>query len=225
MAFPHASLIIVPDENDLNQEHANPIRVVLGHTNEPAYGKLPGIHDGKHFLEVHLTDDVTALPIQGGGAFPVTQIFEDKYYFKDIESFERAQSLDQADAIEKNVPVSSVFGQPGVFYNRQVIDEGIYGYTIRGTINYYGVAAVPIEETTKFCTGQEGDTSKFDSPGWTGSFGCPENIKDIFFPPDSRSYPPKYDDGHGNNYDYGNGGGYENPNEQYMSYENRDRPY
>ena len=59
MAFPHSSLIIVPDENDPNQEHANPIRVVLGHTIEPAYGKLPSIHDGKHFLEVHLTDDAT----------------------------------------------------------------------------------------------------------------------------------------------------------------------
>jgi hypothetical protein len=44
MAFPHASLIIDPED-----EHANDIEVVLGHTNEPAYGKLPGIHDGKHF--------------------------------------------------------------------------------------------------------------------------------------------------------------------------------
>jgi hypothetical protein len=43
MAFPHASLIIESEE-----EHVNPIRIVLGHTNEPAFSKLPGIHDGKH---------------------------------------------------------------------------------------------------------------------------------------------------------------------------------
>ena len=47
MAFPHASFVLDPDE-----EHINHITVVLGHTNEPAYGKLPGIHDGKHNVEV-----------------------------------------------------------------------------------------------------------------------------------------------------------------------------
>ena len=56
MAFPHASLVIDPEE-----EHANDIRIVLGHTNEPAYGKLPGIHDGKHNLEVDLSDGATIL--------------------------------------------------------------------------------------------------------------------------------------------------------------------
>ena len=34
MAFPHASLIIDPQE-----EHANNITIVLGHTSEPAYGR------------------------------------------------------------------------------------------------------------------------------------------------------------------------------------------
>ena len=50
-----------------------------------------------------------------------------------------------------NVTVSAVFGQAGTFYNRQVIDPGIYGYTIRGIINYFDVALVPFE-TTKFCS-------------------------------------------------------------------------
>src|SRR5918993_3710136 len=64
MAFPHASIIIEPEE-----EHANPIEIVLGHTDEPAFGKLPGIHDGKHFVEVRLLDERTTLPLQGGQDF------------------------------------------------------------------------------------------------------------------------------------------------------------
>ena len=201
MAFPHASLIIDPED-----EHANDIQVVLGHTNEPAYGKLPGIHDGKHFLEVDLSDAATTLPI------PNATLFADKYYFKNIESFKRAENLEDADVIELNVPVTAVFGQPGTFYNRQVIDPGIYGYTIRGTIDYYNVTTVPLENITKFCSIPGEDLTKFDSPksGWTGSFGCPQNIKSIFFPqankyPDNNypdnNYPPqypKYDNRYGN---------------------------
>ncbi|HJT84478.1 MAG TPA: hypothetical protein VJ697_08345 [Nitrososphaeraceae archaeon] len=201
-AKPHASLIITPDESP-DQKNANPITLVLGHTNEPAYGKLPGIHDGKHNVEVELSDQATTLPIQGNDqtepSFPNTQIMVDKYYFKNIENFNKAQSLDQADAKELNVPLTPVFGQPGLFFNRQVIDPGIYGYTVKGIINYYGVASVPIEPTTKFCStsGEDvQDTSKFDSPGWTGSYGCPISIKDIFFPPDKNypngDYPAQY---------------------------------
>jgi hypothetical protein len=203
LAKPHASIVLVPDATDPNQANANNITLVLGHSNEPAYGKLPGIHDGKHNVEVILEDTATLLPIQGNNALnpslPNTQIFVDKFYFKDIESFNNADSPQDADAKELNVPVTSVFGQPGTFFNRQVIDPGIYGYTLRGAINYYSVAAVPIPELTKFCsTSGEGveDTSKFDSPGWTGSYGCPINIKDIFFPPDKKfpndDYPSQY---------------------------------
>ena len=188
MAFPHASLVIDPEE-----EHANDIRIVLGHTNEPAYGKLPGIHDGKHNLEVDLSDDATTLPISNA------TLFADKYYFENIESFKRAEGLEDADAIELDVPVTAVFGQPGTFYNRQVIDPGIYGYTIRGTINYYDVALVPFE-VTKFCSIPGKDLTKFDTPdSWTGSYGCPQNIESIYFPESEKrpDYPPK------DNYDYG----------------------
>ena len=188
MAFPHASLVIDPEE-----EHANDIRIVLGHTNEPAYGKLPGIHDGKHNLEVDLSDDATTLPISNA------TLFADKYYFENIESFKRAESLEHADAIELDVPVTAVFGQAGTFYNRQVIDPGIYGYTIRGTINYYDVALVPFE-VTKFCSSPGKDLTKFDTPdSWTGSYGCPQNIESIYFPESEKrpDYPPK------DNYDYG----------------------
>ena len=71
--------------------------------------------------------------------------------------------LIDADDIELNVPVTAVFGQPGTFYNRQVIDPGIYGYTINGTINYYDVAFVPFE-ATKFCSIPGEDLTKFDTP-------------------------------------------------------------
>ena len=140
MAFPHASLVIDPEE-----EHANNITIVLGHTSEPAYGKLPGIHDGKHNLEVDLSDTATTLPIRQAN------ITADKYYFKDLKVFKMHKVLKMQMIIELNVPVTAVFGQPGTFYNRQVIDPGIYGYTIRGTINYYDIAFVPFE-ATKFCS-------------------------------------------------------------------------
>jgi len=82
--------------------------------------------------------------------------------------------------------------------------------TIRGTINYYDVAQVPLENTTKFCSIPGEDLIKFDSPDWTGSFGCPQNIKSIFFPPSAskypdNNYPPQYpqygDDGKYGNYE------------------------
>jgi hypothetical protein len=229
MAFPHASLVIDPEE-----KHANDIRIVIGHTNEPAYGKLPGIHDGKHNLEVDLSDDATTLPISNA------TLFADKYYFENIESFKRAESLENADAIELDVPVTAVFGQAGTFYNRQVIDPGIYGYTIRGAINYYDVALVPFE-VTKFCSIPGKDLTKFDTPdSWTGSYGCPQNIESIFFPPSSK-YPdnnyspqyPKYDEEKGNYqqeqyrednkyYDNIRDDGRDNKKDDYKSDSNRD---
>ena len=278
MALPHASLIV-----DSEEEHANPIEIVLGHTDEPAFGKLPGIHDGKHFVEVRLLDERTVLPLQGGQDFnengengngenppnnngqngdesiqsfqtmepptqetlPPTELFVDKYYFKNIESFENAQSPEDADAIERNVPLTPVFGEPGLYYDRQIVDEGIYGYTLSGTINYYDVAHVPLAPTTKFCTSQEGDTSKFDSPGWVGSFGCVENIKSIFFPPANKypdnynnNYPPQYpqygDKEYGNyeqqyqqqqQFLYNNNNNYGYVNEDYKQYNNNNNNY
>ena len=75
----HMQVILVPDEGDPRQEHANPIQLVLGHTNEPAFGKLPGIHDGKHFVEIDLTDSATVLPIQGNNETSRSRIRIIKY--------------------------------------------------------------------------------------------------------------------------------------------------
>lgn len=189
LAKPHASLLIPPPEG---QPDVNTIKVVLGHTNEPTFGKLPGIEDGKHYLEVELSDDATTLPIR------TATLFADKFYFKNVESFDAAQSPQDADEIESNVPISAVFGSPGLFYNRQVVDPGIYGYTLRGEINYFDVGTVPIEDTTIFCNVEvQGaqEPNKFNSQGWTGAYGCSDSIKEIFFPQSQDKpfpHPPNY---------------------------------
>jgi hypothetical protein len=171
-AFAHAhTSLFVADGPVQGRE----IEVVLGHSNEPTYGARPGIHDGKHALEVSLADAATGLPLTGA------TLKADKYYFKDAASFEKAGSPEDADAMEKGVTVSAVFGQDGQYMARQVQQPGIYGYRLYGNVSYFGVATVPID-TTVFCRSAEGDTSKFNSDGWGGSFGCTPSIEDSRFP-------------------------------------------
>ena len=182
LAYGHADMTITPTE-----ENANAISVVIGHTNEPTYGALAGIHDGKHNVEVFLEDAATALPLSGAN------LTVDKYYFRDIRSFEIADSPENADVVERNVTLSPVFGDAGHYMARQVMQPGIYGYRLYGTIDYFGVAEVPID-TTVFCMaadsegeGAAGNTSKFNSEGWEGGgYGCTERIADIYFP-DTRA--------------------------------------
>lgn len=169
-AHAHSLMVLESDE-----ENVNPIFVVLGHTNEPTYGALAGIHDGKHDVEVFLEDEATALPISGA------ELYLDKYYFKNIRSFDKAGSLDDADDIEKGVPMSGVFGEPGHYVSRQVTKEGIYGYRLYGTIDYFGVGEVEVD-TVRFCSIDGEDTGKFDGDGWFGGYGCHENIRDTAFP-------------------------------------------
>jgi hypothetical protein len=42
------------------------------------------------------------------------------------------------------------------------------------------------DKPTVFCTASDADdeanTTKFNSPGWSGSFGCPQDIDTIAFP-------------------------------------------
>lgn len=175
MAFPHALTVITPNNSDPQQEHAKKIFVVLGHTNEPTFGKKSGLHDGKHHLEVFLTDDATSLPLKGA------ILKADKYYFKDIKTFEKAKSLKDATKTVKNVSVGGVFGDPGHYISRQIHESGIYGYRIYGTMDYFGVAQVPID-TTVFCNSSAGPTTKFNSLGWFGGFGCTDNLESNFFP-------------------------------------------
>ncbi len=180
LAYGHADMTITPTEGN-----ANAISVVIGHTNEPTYGALAGIHDGKHNVEVFLEDAATALPLSGAN------LTVDKYYFRDIRSFEIADSPENADVVERNVTLSPVFGDAGHYMARQVMQPGIYGYRLYGTIDYFGMAEVPID-TTVFCRaadsegGAAGNTSKFNSEGWEEGYGCTERIEDIYFP-DTRA--------------------------------------
>lgn len=156
------------------------VSVVVGHTNEPTFGVEPGVADGKHNMEVLLSDSATKLPLAGA------VLKTDKYYFKNIESFNKASSVNDADAIVKNVTIGGVFGDTGHYVARQVQANGIYGYHIYGTIDYFKVAQLPID-TTIFCSATEGNTTKFNSPGWGGAFGCTDDVNNIAFPKDAIS--------------------------------------
>jgi hypothetical protein len=164
---------------NVDNQTGRSIVVVVGHSNEPAYGAKPGIHDGIHGLEVTLSDNATGLPI--GDA----ELKADKYYFTNLQSFDNARSVDDADETQEGFDVGAVFRETGRYLARQVVAEGIYGYRIYGNISYFGVANVTINSTV-FCTAYDADdeanTTKFNSPGWSGSFGCPQDIDTIAFP-------------------------------------------
>jgi hypothetical protein len=173
-AFAHAETSLPVNVND---QPGRSIAVVVGHSNEPAYGAKPGIHDGIHGLEVIITDNTTGLPV--GDA----RLKADKYYFTDLQSFESATSVDDADEIEEGIDVGEVFGETGNYLARQIVADGIYGYRLYGNVSYFEAANVTIDSTI-FCTfsDDEGNTTKFNSPGWSGSFGCPQDIDTIAFP-------------------------------------------
>jgi hypothetical protein len=180
--FAHAETTLPINVDD--QVGSRSIVVVVGHSNEPAYGAKPGIHDGRHGLEVTLSDNATGLPI--GDA----QLKADKYFFTDLQSFDNARSVVDADAIQEGVDVRAVFGETGRYEARQVVADGIYGYRIYGNVSYFGVANVPINSTV-FCTASdddEGNTTRFNSPGWSGSFGCPQDIDSIAFPTNNTAF-------------------------------------
>jgi hypothetical protein len=173
--YAHGHLILTPDI-----ENVNSISVTLGHSNEPAFGVQPGVHNGMHNVEVSLEDSNTTLPLVGA------DLRIDKYYFRDFESFQNATSIEQADQVEQNITVGEVFGEPGQYRALQIVQPGIYGYRLYGTINYFEVAEVPID-TVFFCTlnsddGPSANTSKFNSEGWEGEYGCVSDINDIYFP-------------------------------------------
>jgi hypothetical protein len=91
-AFAHAHATLTLEDEPVTGKQ---ISVVLGHENEPTFGAKAGIHDGKHGMDIFLSDAATELPLTGAS------LKADKYYFKDIRSFERATSPEDADAVVK----------------------------------------------------------------------------------------------------------------------------
>ena len=162
-------------------EDTNNIFFVLGHTNEPAFGADPGIHDGKHNMEIRLSDDATDLDLPQGE----TTLLFDKYYFKNVKKYNKANSLDDATQVQTGIPINQAFADPGHYIHRQVIKDGIYGYHVYGEIDYFGAGKLPVD-ITFFCAADGmNDPTKFENVvgGITfGEFGCPEKIKDIQFP-------------------------------------------
>lgn len=170
-AYAHQRVDIATGHDD------NKIRVTVGHTNEPAYGVSTG-HDGKHGFEMSIVDLDTRLPVPSTG----TSLQLDKYYFKDIAKYNKATSVNDADQIIKDIPFGSLFGSPGMYLHRQVVDSGIYGYRIHGTVSYYGVETIPVDMTA-FCDSDAMTSkTKLESGSWSGSFGCPISIDDTAFP-------------------------------------------
>jgi hypothetical protein len=167
-------------ELDVHEAGERQVTIVLGHANEPTYGVKPGIHDGKHGVEVFLEDSATSLPLAG------SSLKVDKYYFNGFRTFNRAKSVNDATEIQKRVTLAEVFGDPGHYIARQVQKDGIYGYRLYGTVNYFAVEELKID-TTVFCSSTDGDTDKFNSPGWFGGFGCTERIDEILFPTKNSS--------------------------------------
>lgn len=158
---------------DLGDGTERGITFVMGHTNEPTYAQEKGVHDGKHPMEIFLSDANTGLDLADA------DLTADKFYFKNLKSFEKAQSPFDADAVVTGVPVAAVHGDPGHFQVRQVLSEpGIYGYHVTGTISYFGVHDIPVD-ITAFCRDAP---SKFNSDNWFGGFGCTTDIKDSNYP-------------------------------------------
>ena len=157
-AFAHGSFTVpVTNEHVQNKQ----VVLVIGHSAEPAFGVKPGITNGLHNLELSLTDFDTKMPLAGA------QLKADKYYFKDIESFKAATSINDADQNQTGVAVGGIFGQPGFYQARQLVSEGIYGYRIYGTIDYFSEASVPIDVTT-FCTSTDCGAPRW--PLWHSCF-------------------------------------------------------
>lgn len=152
MAFAHPHFVVTPDESDNEQMNANPVVLTLGHSNEPSYGAKPGIHDGKHDVELRIEDEATSLPLSGAN------LTVDRYYFSDIRAFNRASSPDDATEIETGMALREVFDDPGTYMLRQVARDGIYGYRVYGTIDYFEIGQIPIDSTV-FCTIPTDNTS------------------------------------------------------------------
>ena len=152
--------------------------IIIGHDEEPAFGHEKGVWLGKHNTEVFLRDtnndpitDITGLKV-------------DKYYFKNVKKYNKADDLSDATAISLGNDLRQVFGEPGTYHSEQVIQSGIYGYRVYGDVNGHDL------DVTLFCAADGMDyPTKFENTGDgepAREFGCPRDIDDIKFPPENK---------------------------------------
>ena len=124
--------------------------IIIGHDNEPSFGHEKGVWLGKHNTEVFLRD---------ADSNPITDIeglMVDKYYFKNVKKYNKADDLSDATAISLGNDLNQVFGESGTYHSEQVIQSGIYGYRVYGDVNGHALdviifcAADGMDDPTKF---------------------------------------------------------------------------
>ena len=170
-AFAHGGQVI--GFNLPNGEHRL-ITVIMGHNSEPTAAQESGKHDGKHPMELFISDTRTGLDLADA------DLKVDKYYYKNDKKFNKAVNKG-FKPLETNVAVDAVHGDPGHYFARQILAQpGIYGYHVTGTVNYFGVMDVPID--VKAICRDAPDPSAFNNPSWFGGFGCTSDIDDGKFP-------------------------------------------
>jgi len=152
--------------------------IIIGHDNEPSFGHEKGVWLGKHNTEVFLRD---------ADDNPITDIEElkvDKYYFKNVKKYNKADDLSDATAISLGNDLRQVFGEAGTYHSEQVIKSGIYGYRVYGDVNGHAL------DVTLFCAtdGMDNPTKFEDTSNGKPlrEFGCPRDIDDIKFPSDNK---------------------------------------
>lgn len=170
-AFAHGSQVI---EFTLPNGEPRTITVVMGHNNEPTAAQETGKHNGKHPMELFISDTRTGLNLADA------DLNVDKYYYKNDESYNQA-AKNGFVPLETDIQVSAVHGDPGHYFARQVISEpGIYGYHVTGTVNYFDVVDVPVD--VKAICRDVSEPGIFNHDSWSGGFGCTADVDDDKFP-------------------------------------------
>ena len=164
--------------------------ITVGHDGEPAFGHKPGVWLGKHNTEIFLRNGDIPISEREDENVDVN-LYVDKYYFKNVKKFNKADALEDADAISLNNPLNEVFGENGTYHSEQIIQSGIYGYAVHGTITIDG--ETNNVNVTLFChqDGMDEDQVELFENGSEGEigerdFGCPRDIDDIKFPADNN---------------------------------------
>ena len=182
-AFAHGGKVFV---FTLPNGETRALTFIMGHSNEPTFAQEKGKHDGKHNMELFISDSATGLNLASA------DLVADKFYYKNEKQFKRDAKDGSLEPREKDVEVGGVFGDPGHYYaGRQVhAASGIYGYHVTGTVDYFGVVDVPID-VMAFCRDAPSD---FNTQGWFGGYGCTSDIDDIKFPQRGGHHNNQFDD-------------------------------